>query len=101
MHCPLSPVQFLRQAVASVALTIALSAPALGGTGTKLWDSFSGDKALEHVRRLVDLGPRPTGSAEIEKARVYIEEQLRNNKWSVERQSFTADTPRGKITFIN
>jgi Zn-dependent M28 family amino/carboxypeptidase len=47
------------------------------------------------------LGPRPAGSDAIEKARNYIEEQLRNSGWHVTSQGFTDDTPRGKIHFAN
>jgi hypothetical protein len=68
---------------------------------TKIWEQFSGGKALAHVQRLVDLGPHPGGSEAIEKARDYIEEQLRHSGWQVTRQTFTDDTPRGKIHFVN
>ena len=68
---------------------------------TRIWEEFSGEKALAHVQRLVDLGPRPGGSEAIEKARDYIEEQLRRSGWQVTRQAFTDDTPRGKIHFVN
>jgi len=68
---------------------------------TKIWEDFSGDKALANVQRLVDLGPHPAGSDAIEKARDYIEEQLRHSGWQVTRQAFTDDTPRGKIHFVN
>jgi glutaminyl-peptide cyclotransferase len=67
----------------------------------KIWEEFSGEKALAHVQRLVDLGPHPAGSDAIEKARDYIEEQLRHSGWHVTRQAFTDDTPRGKIHFTN
>jgi glutaminyl-peptide cyclotransferase len=56
---------------------------------------------LAHVQRLVDLGPHPAGSNAIEKARDYIEEQLRHFGWNVTRQTFTDDTPRSKIHFTN
>jgi len=68
---------------------------------TKIWEEFSGEKALAHVQRLVDLGPHPGGSEAIEKVRDYIEEQLRHSGWQVTRQAFTDDTPRGKIHFVN
>jgi hypothetical protein len=68
---------------------------------TKMWEEFSGEKALAHVQRLVDLGPHPAGSDAIEKVRDYIEEQLRHSGWQVTRQAFTDDTPRGKIHFVN
>ena len=67
----------------------------------KIWEEFSGEKALAHVQRLVDLGPHPAGSDAIEKARDYIEEQLRHSGWHVTRQAFTDDTPRGKMHFAN
>jgi Zn-dependent M28 family amino/carboxypeptidase len=67
----------------------------------KIWEQFSGEKALAHVQRLVDLGPHPAGSEAIEKARDYIEDQLRHSGWQVTRQAFTDDTPRGKIHFVN
>jgi peptidase M28-like protein len=67
----------------------------------RIWEQFSGQKALAHVQRLVDLGPHPAGSDAIEKARVYIEDQLRHSGWQVTRQALTDDTPRGKIHFVN
>src|SRR5205807_7193773 len=67
----------------------------------KIWEDFSGDKAFAHVQRLVDFGPRPAGSAALEKSRTYIEEQLRRSGWQVTRQAFSDDTPRGKIQFVN
>src|SRR6266481_6638768 len=68
---------------------------------TKIWEELSGEKALGHVQRLVDFGPRPPGSGAIEKSRDYIENQLRLSGWQVTRQAFTDDTPRGKVQFLN
>jgi len=67
----------------------------------KIWEEFSGEKAFEHVQRLVDFGPRPAGSTAIEKSRDYIEDQLRRSGWQVTRQTFSDDSPRGKIHFVN
>jgi glutaminyl-peptide cyclotransferase len=67
----------------------------------KIWEEVSGEKALAHVQRLVDFGPRPPGSEAIEKSRDYIENQLRVSGWQVMRQAFTDDTPRGKVHFVN
>lgn len=77
-----------------------LSRPA-GGAPAKLWEQVSGERALEHVQHLVDLGPRPPGSEAIEKSRIYLEEQLQSWGWKVIRQTFTDDTPRGKMNFVN
>ena len=72
-----------------------------GASEAKIWQEFSGEKALANVQRLVDLGPHPAGSDAIGKARDYIEAQLRQSGWQVIRQAFTDDTPRGKIHFVN
>ena len=78
-----------------------LSAESPGAPQAKIWEEFSGEKALAQVQRLVDLGPRPPGSGAIEKSRDYIETQLRLSGWQVTRQAFTDDTPRGKVQFLN
>src|ERR1700730_6729913 len=70
-------------------------------TSQKIWEEFSGEKAFAHVQRLVDFGPHPPGSDAIEKSRDYIDNQLRLSGWQVTRQSFTDNTPRGKVGFVN
>ncbi len=67
----------------------------------KVWEDFSGDKALAHVQAMVDLGPRPPGTDAIEKTRSYLIKQLDAAGWKVERQGFSGDTPRGKVQFVN
>src|SRR5438309_11981734 len=66
-----------------------------------IWEEFSGEKALAHVQRLVDFGPHPPGSEAIEKCRVYIDNQLKSFGWQVTKQTFSDETPRGKIRFVN
>jgi glutaminyl-peptide cyclotransferase len=78
-----------------------LGTPALRASELKIWQELSGEKAFAHVQRLVDFGPRPSGSEAIEKSRHYIEDQLRRSGWQVTRQAFTDDTPRGKVQFVN
>ncbi|MEO6872081.1 MAG: M28 family peptidase [Chthoniobacterales bacterium] len=65
------------------------------------WLEFSGKNALAQTQKLVDFGPRPPGSAALKDARVYIKEQLEKFGWQVELQTFTDDTPRGKVAFVN
>jgi glutaminyl-peptide cyclotransferase len=67
----------------------------------ELWKEFSGTAAYEHVRALVEMGPRPGGSPEIEQARIYIIEQLQQTGWNVVRQTFMDKTPRGEMEFAN
>ena len=67
----------------------------------KIWEHFSGEKALAHVQAMVDIGPRPPGTDAIEKTRNYLVQQLEAAGWKIERQSFSDETPRGKVQFIN
>ncbi len=67
----------------------------------QIWTLFSGEKALDHVQELVDLGPRPPGSDAIVRARAYIEEQLESFGWTISEQAFSDQTPRGEIKFVN
>ncbi len=66
-----------------------------------IWEEFSGANALRHVQQMVDYGPRPPGSEALERTRVYIIDQLERVGWEVTRQSFTDETPRGPMTFVN
>lgn len=75
--------------------------PVEPGRLAEIWKEFSGEKAFEHARAQVAVGPRPAGSPELEKARVLIEDGLQRAGWQVERQTFTNDTPRGSIQFVN
>ena len=67
----------------------------------KIWEQFSGEKALAHVQQLVDFGPHPPGSEAIQKSREYIEKQLKLYGWQVAEQAFTDETPRGAVRFVN
>jgi len=67
----------------------------------KIWEEFSGERALTHVQAMVDFGPRPPGSEAIEKTRNYLAQQLELSGWKVTRQAFTDNTPQGKIEFVN
>jgi len=63
--------------------------------------AFSGQRAFEHVRRLVGMGPRPVLSKAHDQARDYIIDQLHKLKIEVERDEFTGQTPRGPWAMTN
>ena len=85
----------------SITPLLLLTASCHAGEPAKVWEEFSGEKALQHVQHLVDFGPRPPGSEALEKTRGYIEKQLTDFGWHVTRQTFTDQTPQGKVTFVN
>jgi glutaminyl-peptide cyclotransferase len=104
LHRSIAPNPILQHSTTPLLLLVLASVgwPAGSPAGqTKSWEEFSGDKAFVHVERLIDFGPRPSGSEALEKSRRYIEEQLRQSGWQVTRQAFTDDTPRGKVQFVN
>jgi glutaminyl-peptide cyclotransferase len=57
---------------------------------------FSGQRAYQHVKKLVEFGPRPSGSKELEQARKYIVEQTGGML-----EEWVADTPSGKVKMAN
>ena len=62
---------------------------------------FDSDRAWEHLRQLVSLGPRPAGSAGIEQSRAYIRKQLAAAGVPVVQQTWDAVTPRGAVRMVN
>jgi peptidase M28-like protein len=58
-------------------------------------------RAFEHVKRLVTIGPHPSGSDGIKKAQEYIETELKGFGLKVTGDSFNADTPRGTVPMKN
>jgi glutaminyl-peptide cyclotransferase len=62
---------------------------------------FDGDRAFEFVRKQVEFGPRPAGSAELEKTRAYIIDQLRSFGLNVTIDEFHATTPVGERRIAN
>ena len=63
--------------------------------------SFDADAAWREVVRLVELGPRPAGSAALARARRYIVDELTRAGLQVRLGSFEARTPDGPITMVN
>ncbi len=72
------------------------AAPPASSTG-----GFDGAKAYEHVRKLVEIGPRPPGSDGIHRAQAYIVGQLKSVGCQVEEHDFTGSTPLGDIAMKN
>jgi glutaminyl-peptide cyclotransferase len=99
LHPPATPLVLL--ALASTALLSCRGAESARAPETKIWEQFSGEKALGHVQYLVDLGPRTPGSEAIGKSRDYIENQLKASGWQTIQQTFSDETPRGKVHFVN
>ncbi len=87
------------------ALTLLLSVAALGACRpvdllTAAAD-FDGARAYEHVRHLVEIGPRPPDSEGIRRAQAYIIAQLKSYGCPVEEHDFHGSTPLGTLAMKN
>lgn len=74
----------------------ATDAPPADQTG-----GFDGKRAYEHVAKQVGFGPRPTGSPAIEQLQEYLQSELKSYGCTVETDSFSADTPAGRLPMKN
>jgi glutaminyl-peptide cyclotransferase len=81
---------------ASSAAIVADSAPPAMQTG-----GFDGQKAFDHVAKLVGFGPRPPDSEGIRRAQEYIRTQLQADGCAVEEDDFHASTPIGSVQMKN
>jgi hypothetical protein len=62
---------------------------------------FDSGRAWEHLRRLVAIGPRPSGSAAIDETRKYIKEQLGAAGVTAVEQTWEDQTPLDKVRMVN
>jgi peptidase M28-like protein len=67
----------------------------------KSGSDFDGERAFEHVRKQVEFGPRPAGSAELEKTRGYMIDQLKSFGLNVTTDEFHPTTPQGTKKMVN
>jgi glutaminyl-peptide cyclotransferase len=62
---------------------------------------FDSSRAWEHLRQLVAIGPRPSGSPAIEQTRKYIKDQLTAAGVTFTDQTWDDETPLGKVRMTN
>jgi glutaminyl-peptide cyclotransferase len=62
---------------------------------------FDAARAFDHIKKMCDLGPRPSGSEGIKRAQDYIQSEFKSYGLNVIEHAFTANTPRGKIPMKN
>jgi len=72
-----------------------VSSPVPGAT------AFNGERAMDHVRKQVDFGPRVAGSAQLAKTREYIINSLRDAGIKSVTDEFNASTPIGERKLVN
>jgi hypothetical protein len=62
---------------------------------------FDGERAFELVRKQVEFGPRPAGSAELERTRNFMIDQLKSYGLKIMTDEFHANTPIGDRRMVN
>lgn len=63
--------------------------------------AFNGERALDHVRKQLEIGPRSPGSPELSKTREYIINELKLSGALVSTDEFVAATPIGEKKMVN
>jgi peptidase M28-like protein len=63
--------------------------------------AFDGDRAIQHVRQQLDIGPRPPDTVALGKTRNYIINELKSYGLRVSTDEFTAKTPLGEKRMAN
>jgi glutaminyl-peptide cyclotransferase len=62
---------------------------------------FDSGRAWEHLRQLVAIGPRPSGSPAIEQTRKYIKDQLAAAGLTAVEQTWDDQTPIDRVRMVN
>jgi hypothetical protein len=57
--------------------------------------AFNGERAMDHVRKQIDFGPRPPDTQQLAKTRAYITNELKSYGLTVSLDEFNATTPQG------
>jgi hypothetical protein len=93
-----------RRRASGLALALGLLAGAAAGSASQppsTRPTFDAGRAYEHVRQLVAIGPRPSGSAGAAEARRYLSAQLAAVGLTPVEQRFQASTPLGPVAMAN
>ena len=63
--------------------------------------AFNGERAMDHVKKQIDFGPRPPDTEQLARTRAYITGELKSYGVNVSLDEFTAKTPQGEKKMVN
>ncbi len=63
--------------------------------------AFNGERAMEHVKKQIEIGPRIPGSPELARTRDYLRSSLKSSGLAVKTDEFSAVTPLGEKKMVN
>lgn len=75
--------------------------PASAQRGAPSASEFEAGRAFDHLKKLVEVGPRPSGSPAIKKTQEYVSSELSSYGLKVVEDGFSGQTPRGPIPMKN
>ena len=78
------------------AVSVGVPAPAEQKPAT-----FDSARAWNHLRQMVAIGPRESGSSALAQTRAYITKEITSYGLTVQEQKWTASTPAGPIEMVN
>lgn len=87
--------------VACVLVTGCVSAQSSAPPTAQQPATFDGNRAFEHLKQIVAIGPRVAGSDGARKTRDYIKQQMSALGLTVTEQAFDATTPIGRVSMVN
>lgn len=83
------------------AAPLAIPSPAMAESPADFSGQFDGMHAFQHLRALVEIGPRSPGTPGALEAQSYIKKELGRLELEVKEQSFSAGTPLGDKAMQN
>ena len=70
-------------------------------TPPPILSAFNGERAMTHVKKQLEIGPRPPDTPALTKTRAYIVSELKSYGLSVSTDEFTVSTPQGSKKMAN
>jgi Zn-dependent M28 family amino/carboxypeptidase len=77
------------------------TSPRQSDVNTPIPSAFNGERAMDHVRKQIDFGPRPPDTPQLAKTRAYITNELKSYGLNVYLDEFKAATPNGEKKMAN
>ena len=92
---------FALAACAAGAQTPGSAAPPAAPSKAESHSDFDAARAFNHVKKLCDMGPHPSGSEAIKRAQDYLEKELQSYGLKVVEDTFEGQTPKGAVPMKN
>jgi Zn-dependent M28 family amino/carboxypeptidase len=100
-RCALILFFALAPGAAAVAQTTGSAPPPAAPPKADPHSDFDAARAFNHVKKLCDMGPHPSGSEAIKRVQDYLEKELKSYSLKVVEDTFEGQTPKGAVPMKN